>query len=144
MKNISLYTAIFWLSLFGILLASYLLFEQIIQSPFQPCNINNTINCNAIISGPISQTFDLPTPLIGLIGYVVILFSILFKQGKLLLASASFGLLFCLWIGYQELFILHVICPVCILCQFTILFIFICALIAQKREIDREFFYKNK
>lgn len=119
-----MWTLVRWLSVLGIILAIYLLFEQVSHSSYQICNVNSTINCAAIISGPVAHTFGIPTPLIGLVGYVVILVASIFKKKKLLLGTAIFGLAFCLWIGYQELFLLHVICPICILCQMDMLTIF--------------------
>lgn len=123
-KHSGLWNVAVGLSLFGIALAIYLLTEQITRSSFQPCNINSFVNCNAIISGPVANTFGIPTPLIGLMGYVVLLFASLRKMKRLLLGTAIFGLVFCLWIAYIELFLLHVICPVCILCQVTMLSVF--------------------
>lgn len=125
------------LSTVGILLAVYLLFEQAAHSPFQPCNINSTINCNAVISGEVSKTLGISTPLYGLVGYIIILISSLLKQKKLLFSIATFGLLFCLWIAYQELFLLHVICPVCIICQVCMISIFTLSIIlnSQKNSI---------
>jgi uncharacterized membrane protein len=122
------------LALLGILLAVYLLVEQIFRPAFAPCNINSTINCNAIISGSVSKTLGLPTPLFGLIGYIVILFAAIAKRKKLLLGMATFGLLFCLWIAYQELFLLHVICPVCIGCQLIMISVFSFGLIINKTK----------
>ena len=132
-KN-KIYSYIRALSLLGILLAVYLLAEQIFRSAFVPCNINDTVNCNAIISGSVSKTLGLPTPLYGLIGYVVIFFAAVFQRKKLILAMATFGLVFCLWIAYQELFLLHVICPLCIGCQVIMLAVFSLALIINKRS----------
>jgi len=122
------------LSLLGILLAIYLLIEQIFRPAFQPCNINSTVNCNAIISGSVSKTLELPTPLYGLIGYIVIFFASIFKKKKLALSMAIFGLLFCLWIAYRELFLLHVICPVCIGCQIIMIAVFTLGLIVNRAE----------
>lgn len=126
------------LSIFGILLAIYLLVEQGTRSSFQPCNINSVVNCNAIISGTVAKTLGVPTPLYGLIGYIIILFSAILHKKKLLLGMATFGLLFCLWIAYQELFLLHVICPVCLLCQLTMLGIFSLSLILNKKTHRKE------
>lgn len=122
------------LSLIGILLAIYLLGEQILRPAFVPCNINSAVNCNAIISGSVSKTLGLPTPLYGLIGYIVIFFSAVFIRKKLLLTMTIFGLLFCLWIAYREIFELHVICPVCIGCQLIMITVFCFALIVNKTE----------
>lgn len=112
------------LSIIGVILAVYLLVEQFTQSSFRPCTINATINCDAIISGPVAKTLGIPTPLYGLIGYIVIFIAVTFRKKKLLLSMAAFGLVFCLWIAYQELVILRVICPVCIACQVIMISVF--------------------
>ncbi|MGH7246404.1 MAG: vitamin K epoxide reductase family protein [Candidatus Levyibacteriota bacterium] len=125
------------LSIFGIFLAVYLLFEQLTHTPFSPCNINSVINCNAIISGSVAKTLGIPTPLIGLVGYIVIFISAILKKKKLLLGMATFGLLFCLFIAYQELFLLHVVCPVCILCQLDMLSIFTLAILVNTKKIKK-------
>src|SRR3989344_2354288 len=59
----------------GVLLSVYLLWQQFFRPEFQPCYINSFINCDAIISGPVARTFGIPTPLYGLIGYLVILYA---------------------------------------------------------------------
>jgi uncharacterized membrane protein len=112
------------LAAMGIALAVYLLWQQMARPAFQPCNINSFINCDAVISGEVAKTFGLPTPLYGLIGYIVIFLAAVFQKKSVLLATASFGLLFCLWIAYKELFLLRVICPVCIMCQLIMITIF--------------------
>ncbi|HSD98271.1 MAG TPA: vitamin K epoxide reductase family protein [Patescibacteria group bacterium] len=122
------------LAVVGIVLAIYLLWEQFFRPPFTVCDINRFINCNAIISGRVAAIFGLPTPLIGLVGYVFIFLSALYKRKKLLLSMTVFGLVFCLWIAYQELFLLHVICPVCLLCQIDMISVFTIALILQKKR----------
>ena len=125
MNNSRLFKYVLCLSAVGIILAVYLLFEQFTLSPFRPCNINSTVNCNAIISGAVSKTLGIPTPLYGLLGYIFIFFSAIYKKRRTVFAIATFGLLFCLWIAYQELFLLHVICPVCIACQIVMLSVFV-------------------
>lgn len=122
------------LAVVGIILALYLIFEQVTHSPFQPCNINSTVNCNAIISGAVAQTFGIPTPLIGLVGYIVIFFSAFFRKKKLLFGMATFGFVFCLWIAYQEVVLLHTICPVCLLCQADMLTTWILAVLFLKKK----------
>ncbi len=124
MQQSKIFNFIKILSVIGVLLAIYLLWQQIAHPDFKPCNINSFINCNAVISGPVAKTLGIPTPLYGLIGYIVIFISVIFRKKILLLSMASFGLGFCLWIGYRELFQLHVICPVCIACQLIMIAIF--------------------
>lgn len=132
-KN-KIYIIIRILALLGILLAVYLMWQQLAHPEFKPCSINATVNCDAIITGAVSKTLGIPTPLYGLVGYIVIFFSALFKWKKLMLAMTTFGLLFCLWIGYQELFLLHVICPVCIGCQLIMIGVFTLSVVIIKKE----------
>lgn len=129
MKNLTLYSYIKILSTLGILLAVYLLWQQFFRPEFQPCTISAKINCDAIISGRVAKTFGIPTPLIGLTGYVIIFFAAALKKKRLLLAMAVFGLAFCAWIGYVEIFQLRVICPVCIACQLIMIAVFSLAFI---------------
>lgn len=124
MKPDKIFFAVKVLSIIGVILAVYLLVEQITQPSFRPCNINATINCDAIISGAVSKTLGIPTPLYGLIGYIVIFISAVLKKKKMLLGMAIFGLAFCLWIAYKELVELRVICPVCIACQLIMVSVF--------------------
>ncbi len=128
MKQTKVYSIIKILSSIGVLLSVYLLWQQFFHPAFQPCYVNSFINCNAIISGPVAKTFGIPTPLYGLIGYIIILMAAFLKKDKLLLGMASFGLIFCLSIGYIELFRLNVICPVCITCQLVMITIFLLGL----------------
>jgi uncharacterized membrane protein len=122
----------------GILLAIYLLWEQTFPSKFIPCNINSVVNCNAIISGLVSKTLGIPTPLIGLLGYLVILFSAFKRSAKWILGMATFGLAFCLYIAFRELFQLHVVCPVCIACQLDMITVFILGLLLVFKKSPKE------
>lgn len=120
------------LAVIGILLALFLLWEQFFHPAFQPCNINATVNCDAVISGIVAKTLGIPTPLYGLIGYIVILWAAFKKMPKLVLGMAAFGLAFCLYIAYRELFQLHVVCPVCIGCQLDMITVFILGILLVK------------
>lgn len=137
MKNENMiYKAIKILASVGLLLSVYLLWQQILRPEFQPCYVNSFINCDAVISGPVAKTFGIPTPLYGLVGYIVILAASFLGKNKLLLGMAGFGVVFCLWLGYVELFQLRVICPVCITCQLIMLTIFGLAIFTQKKRVD--------
>jgi uncharacterized membrane protein len=126
------------LAVIGIGLALFLLWERYFTPSFQPCNINSTVNCNAVISGEVSNTLGIPTPIIGLAGYIVILAAAFMKKAKLVLGMATFGLLFCLYIAYRELFQLHVVCPVCILCQLDMITVFILGiLLSSKAKLSK-------
>lgn len=122
MKNT--YTIIKILSFIGILLSVYLLWQQFFRPAFQPCYVNSFINCDAVISGPVANTFGIPTPLYGLVGYILITTAAYLHKKKLLVGTATFGLIFCLSIAYIELVQLKVICPVCISCQIIMIAVF--------------------
>jgi uncharacterized membrane protein len=128
MKKEKIYQLIKILATGGVLLALYLLWQQFFRPAFQPCYVNSLINCDAVITGPVAKTFGIPTPLYGLIGYIVIFYAAYIKNIRLLLGMATFGLLFCLSIGYIELFQLHVVCPICITCQVIMIMIFLLGL----------------
>lgn len=125
------------LGVVGILLALYLLWQKFFHPAFQPCNINTTVNCNALTSGPLQNTLGIPTALIGLTGYVFILFGAFKKMPKLILGMATFGLAFCLYIAYRELFELRVICPVCIACQLDMITVFILGILLNKKKLPQ-------
>lgn len=134
MKTNKLLVTVAYLSFIGILLSVYLLWQQFFKPAFQPCNINSWINCDAVITGPVAKTFGVPTPLFGLIGYIVMMIASLAHNRKLLFAMASFGLLFCGYIAYQELIVLRVLCPVCIMCQLIMLSVFTMSVILSREK----------
>ncbi|MBI3984348.1 MAG: vitamin K epoxide reductase family protein [Candidatus Levybacteria bacterium] len=135
MRLNSVYTYIKVLSLIGIGLAIYLLYEQFTNSPFSPCNISETINCDPIVKGELAKTFGISTPLLGLLGYVFIFIFSFLQKKKALFSVATFGFLFCLWIGYRELFEFKTICPICIACTTVITLIFILSFLIVKKTV---------
>src|SRR3990167_2194873 len=116
---------IIWLSAVGIVLASYLFSEYLAEDPLELCSINAWINCGPVTKGNLAEFYGIPVSLIGLIGYIIILFSALAKKKKLLLGMATFGMLFCLRLTILEIFVEKIICPVCVLCQTIMLVVFI-------------------
>ena len=116
------------LSIIGIVLAIYLFYNFLPKPLFESCYFNSTINCDAVTKGSLSTMFGIPVSLIGLIGYIIICLSAIYKKGKVVLAMTTFGMLFCLSITYREIFVLKVICPVCLACQLVMLLVFLLAL----------------
>ena len=131
-KRIYFYVRV--LSTLGVLLAVYLLWEQATRAP-SFCSISSIINCDAIISGAVSQTFGVATPLYGLLGYLVMFVAAGLRARKTLMLVTTGGLAFCAWIAYQEFFLLHVICPLCIACQLIMLAAFCLAFVVWKRRL---------
>lgn len=116
------------LSAIGIILALYLFYNFLTKPAIESCYINSTINCDAVTKGPLSTLFGIPVSLIGLTGYVVILISSFIKNKMLVFSMATFGMVFCLYITFQEVFFLKVLCPVCLLCQLDMLIVFLLSL----------------
>ncbi len=132
-KETAIWKTIQILSVIGIFLASYLFYNYLAYNvfsfkPLEVCYINSTINCDASTRGTISTFVGIPVALYGLVGYFVILFSALTKRKKLSLAMTAFGFFFCLRISILELFVIHVICPVCVGCQIIMLLVFLLSL----------------
>ncbi|MBI4099892.1 vitamin K epoxide reductase family protein [Candidatus Microgenomates bacterium] len=126
-KN-NLYRWTSYLALVGVGLAIYLLYEYLAPVHQSICYLNSTINCEATTKGVLSNTLGVPTPLWGLTGYLVIFFAALRRMPRLLFGMATFGLLFCLRITYLEVFVIKVICPVCVLCQLVMIAVFLLGL----------------
>ncbi|MBU2051587.1 vitamin K epoxide reductase family protein [Patescibacteria group bacterium] len=112
----------------GILLASYLFYSYLAPTPPGLCDINSTVNCDAVTKGPLAEFMGIPVSLVGLIGYITILYASLMKFKKLHLFMVSFGMVFCLRLTYLEIFQEKVFCPVCGACQLVILILFIISL----------------
>ncbi|MCX6816637.1 MAG: vitamin K epoxide reductase family protein [Candidatus Beckwithbacteria bacterium] len=116
------------LCLIGILLASYLFYNYLAVIPSGLCNISQTVNCEAVTKGNLATLFGIPVSLVGLIGYILILYASLMKLLKLHLFMSTFGMLFCLRLTYLEIFMENVLCPVCLACQLVMLTLFIISL----------------
>jgi uncharacterized membrane protein len=113
------------LALVGVGLASYLYYEYATQNAFGVCNINDVFNCKPIIEGELATLFGIPVALIGLVGYLVIFLTAKANNFKWSFYMATFGMLFCLRLTILEIFVEHVICPVCMACQAVMLVEFI-------------------
>jgi len=139
MKTEKMWTAITILASIGIGLALYLLYNYLSPKPLEICNVNATINCDAVTKGNLRDFLGLPVPLFGLVGYVGILLSAVYKQKKWVMGLATFGLLFCLRLTYLEIFVENVLCPVCLLCQLDMLTVFALAFMLWRRpELENQ------
>lgn len=128
-----MYKLITTLSLIGIVLAIYLFYSYLAPIPPGLCDISATVNCNAVTKGSLAEFMGLPVSLVGLIGYILILYSALMKLPKLMLFMASFGMIFCLRLTILEIFVQKVFCPVCGACQLIMLILFILGIILNRR-----------
>lgn len=126
------------LSIIGIFLAIYLFYNFLTKPLIESCYINTTINCDAVTKGSLSTLFGIPVALIGLVGYITIFLSSIFRKKLLVLGMSTFGMVFCLFITYQELFVLKVVCPVCLTCQLVMLIVFLLGIYLNLNLFDKK------
>lgn len=133
MTKINYYKIITLLAIFGIGLALYLLYETFGPVHQSLCYVNSVINCEASTKGPLSTLFGIPVPFYGLTGFVFMLLGVYKKWPKLTLGMAIFGTLFCLRIIILEVFFIRAYCPVCLMCQITMISIMILGIMQWKQ-----------
>lgn len=118
----------------GIILAGYLFYSYLAPVPPGLCDINAAVNCDAVTKGPLAEFLGIPVSLIGLVGYITILYASLMRFAKLHLFMVSFGMVFCLRLTYLEIFVEKVFCPVCGACQLVMLALLVISLKLNRRH----------
>ncbi|MFA5810283.1 MAG: vitamin K epoxide reductase family protein [Thermoleophilia bacterium] len=123
MKKVSL-IAIIILSLAGIADSGYALKQHYAPPDISSCDVNETISCTAVNQSSYSEVFGLPVAGIGIAGYVtmgLLAGAALSRKSsasvilKLLAAMALAALAVSLYLTFIELFVLHAVCPLCVL-----------------------------
>ena len=110
----------------GLLAAAVLLIEKIrvIEDPdyIPSCSINPILSCGSIMTSDQAEAFGFPNPIIGLVGFTVVLTTgvALFAGATLrrwywlgLQAGATFGVVFVHWLIFQSLYRIGALCPYC-------------------------------
>jgi uncharacterized membrane protein len=110
----------------GLLAAATLLIEKIrlLEDPDRilTCDINPIISCGSVMATDQAEAFGFPNPLIGVVGFTVVL-----TIGVVLLAGATlprwvqrglgigttFGIGFVHWLIFQSLYRIGALCPYC-------------------------------
>ena len=110
----------------GLLAAAVLLVEKIrvVEDPayIPSCSINPILSCGSVMTSDQAEAFGFPNPIIGLVGFTVVL-----TTGVALLAGATlrrwywlglqagvtFGVVFVHWLIFQSLYRIGALCPYC-------------------------------
>jgi uncharacterized membrane protein len=104
------------LTAIGVCLAAYLTYLHY-SGTTPPCSIKGN-PCSQVQKSRYSELVGVPVALIGLLGYIAILGSLLAPEGEnSRLATMSFALVgfgFSAYLTYRELFTLHKICEWCV------------------------------
>jgi len=112
----ALRTTLTVLAVIGLCLASYLTYVHY-SGVTPPCSIKGN-PCSQVQKSRYSELAGVPVALIGLIGYIAILGSLLAPEGErarfvtMALTLGGFG--FSAYLTYRELFTLHKICEWCV------------------------------
>ena len=119
-----------WILVIGGLIGIFASIELIVQKigvlsnpDYVPnCDINPILSCGSVISTDQASLFGFPNPILGVIGFtVVVLFGVLLFAGIELPrwmwlglnAGALAGMIFVIWLVGQSLYVIGALCPWC-------------------------------
>lgn len=128
------------LAVLGILVSVYMTIFKITENPGM-CLGNG--GCSVVNNSIYSEVYGVPVAVVGVIGYLAILGSLLLKARSgffaangtmILFGLALVGFLFTIYLVYVEVALIHALCPFCLTSQITMTAIFIISLIALARE----------
>ncbi|MBI2545461.1 MAG: vitamin K epoxide reductase family protein [Candidatus Aenigmarchaeota archaeon] len=124
---------IFFLSLAGILLSSYMVYYHysVRNNPSSTwCNINSFINCDNILLSSYSEIAGIPLGVFGAIWFLInVGISFFVKDKNILFIWCMIGLAFVLFLVSAELLVLHSICLLCTGVHILVTAIFITCLL---------------
>ena len=82
-----------------------------------PCSINEKWDCGIVNHSPYSEIRGIPVAAIGIAGYLLIAILALMRRRGLLLAAATAGMAFALYLTHIEGSVLGVWCVYCVISQ---------------------------
>ncbi len=123
------------LSVIGLINAFYLLNEHFAfqnDGNSTMCVIEIMGNCNDVLHSQYSEFMGVPVAAFGVLYYLAVIVTLLIlKQRPLrgvaisLLGLTSFGFLFSVVLVYLQFFVIHAVCPYCMLSAFLSLILFL-------------------
>ncbi len=143
----SSYIVIIVFSVFALLAAFQLSLDKLhlLQHPGATleCSINTVLNCASVIKTSQAEVFGFPNSYLGLMGFSAFLFfglsgllGVRYNKAtlRLLLTGVSFAFVFALWLFFQSLYIIQILCPWCLLTTSSTIFVFAAILNISFRE----------
>jgi len=121
---------IFVLSIFGILIAAYVLYSYVTDSPIVCVNQG----CDLVRKSPYANVFGLPVPLYGFLGYIIIMIlsflyttSVAWKNKILLIrfVISAGGFLFVSYLTFLEAYVIKGWCMWCVFSAIIMTTVFI-------------------
>lgn len=132
----------------GALCAAILTVEKIhlLENPGEKlgCDICVFVACGGVVNTPEAAAFGFPNPIIGLIGFpVVITLGVLLASGSTLprwvwaglQGGVLFGIAFITWLQSQSIYDLRVLCPYCMVVWAVMIPLFVVVSAAALREL---------
>ena len=113
------YPAIALLALAGILVSSFSLYHHFSKSKTSFCDIGQSFDCDLVNRSQYSIFHGIPVPLLGILGYLLILSLATVYREKaetpfILDGVAVGGFGFALYLTYIEAFVIHAWCVLCL------------------------------
>jgi uncharacterized membrane protein len=97
--------------------------EILINPDYVPsCSINPVLSCGSVMITPQASAFGFPNPLIGIVGFTVVVVTGVLALGKVrlprwywggLAAGTLLGVAFIHWLIFQSLYRIGALCPYC-------------------------------
>lgn len=97
------------------------------------CDINPLLSCGSVMSAPQAGVFGFPNPLLGLVGFTVVVVTGVLLIGRVRLpgwywaglqAGATFGIVFVHWLAFQSIYRIGALCPYCMVVWVVVIPIF--------------------
>lgn len=97
------------------------------------CDINPLLSCASVMSTPQAAVYGFPNPLLGLVGFTVVVVTGVLLIGRVRLpgwywaglqAGATFGIVFVHWLAFQSIYRIGALCPNCMVVWMVMIPIF--------------------
>jgi uncharacterized membrane protein len=128
-------TIIFIFSALGIIISAYLSYTYFSSEQTTFCLSGS--GCDVVKESPFSKVFGIPVPYFGLLGYLIIIFAVLYKglgnkRYSIIYYFSLAGVAFSAYLTYLEVAVIKAICSYCVLSAILVLAIFVTLLISKQ------------
>ena len=128
-------TLILIFSALGIIVSGYLSYTYFSSGQTTFCLSGS--GCDVVKESPFSRVFGIPVPYIGLLGYIIIVLSVLYKsvdsgRYSIVYYLSLTGVAFSAYLTYLEVAVIKAICSYCVLSAILIFAIFLTVLISKQ------------
>ena len=128
-------TLILIFSALGIIISAYLSYTYFSSGQTTFCLSGS--GCDVVKESPFSRMFGIPVPYIGLLGYIIVVLTVLYKglgssRYSFIYYLSLVGVAFSAYLTYLEVAVIKAICSYCVLSAILIFAIFLTVLITKQ------------